>query len=500
MLKRNVIANFLGQGWTALMGLAFIPLYIKYIGIEAYGLIGLFSLLQACMSLLDMGMTPTLNREMARFTAGTYSSQSIRDLLRSIEIVALGIAIVVAGGVALGSTLIAKHWLIAHTLSVEVVAQAITVMGMIIALRLIEAIYRSCIVGLQRQVLFNIINSFLATFRFGGAVVVLILISPTVEAYFIWHVLVSLLTIGTLAAVVYGSLHRAERRARFSCTAILSVWRFAGGMIGISFLAFMLTHVDKILLSKLLSLGEYGQYTLAAIVAGALFLIVGPITQAFYPRLCEVQAQGDSAALSDTYHMGAQLVSVLAGSVGIQLILFSDTFLQLWTQDPELAAKVAPLVSLLTLGNLLNGMVHMPYHVQLAHGWTSFGLKVNAVAVLIIVPAILWATPQYGAEGAAWAWVTLNAGYVLIVSYYMFRRVLCADRWRWITQDLMAPLCASLVVSLLLKHSSTLADATALNQLLLLTLTALLSIVAATFAAGHVRGHLLKVLKSFRKH
>jgi hypothetical protein len=26
MLKRNLIANYLGQGWTALMGLAFIPL------------------------------------------------------------------------------------------------------------------------------------------------------------------------------------------------------------------------------------------------------------------------------------------------------------------------------------------------------------------------------------------------------------------------------------------------------------------------------------------
>jgi hypothetical protein len=53
------------------MGLAFIPLYIKYHGIEAYGLIGLFALLQAWLGLLDMGMTPILGREMARFTGGT---------------------------------------------------------------------------------------------------------------------------------------------------------------------------------------------------------------------------------------------------------------------------------------------------------------------------------------------------------------------------------------------------------------------------------------------
>lgn len=70
MLKRNLIANYLGQGWNALMGLAFVPLYIKYLGMEAYGLIGLFALLQAWLSLLDMGMTPTLNPEMARFSGG----------------------------------------------------------------------------------------------------------------------------------------------------------------------------------------------------------------------------------------------------------------------------------------------------------------------------------------------------------------------------------------------------------------------------------------------
>ena len=85
-IKNNLIANYLGQGWVALMGLAFIPLYIRYLGMEAYGLIGLFAVIQAWMTLLDMGMTPTLNREMARYTAGAHSSQSIRDLLRSLEI------------------------------------------------------------------------------------------------------------------------------------------------------------------------------------------------------------------------------------------------------------------------------------------------------------------------------------------------------------------------------------------------------------------------------
>jgi O-antigen/teichoic acid export membrane protein len=79
LLKRNVIANYLGQGWPALMGLAFIPLYIRYLGVEAWGLVGFMSMMQAWLTLLDMGLTPTLSREMARFKADVHSSRQTNE-------------------------------------------------------------------------------------------------------------------------------------------------------------------------------------------------------------------------------------------------------------------------------------------------------------------------------------------------------------------------------------------------------------------------------------
>ena len=45
-LKKNIAANFAGSVWQALMGLIFIPIYIKFMGIEAWGLIGFFATLQ----------------------------------------------------------------------------------------------------------------------------------------------------------------------------------------------------------------------------------------------------------------------------------------------------------------------------------------------------------------------------------------------------------------------------------------------------------------------
>src|SRR5215216_3771623 len=86
-IRNNLIANFLGRGWAALMGIVFIPLYIKFMGIESYGLVGFFTTLQAVFALLDLGLTTTLNREIARYSALAEKSQDMRDLVRTLEII-----------------------------------------------------------------------------------------------------------------------------------------------------------------------------------------------------------------------------------------------------------------------------------------------------------------------------------------------------------------------------------------------------------------------------
>jgi hypothetical protein len=69
-LRANLIANYLGQGWTAVMGLAFVPMYIHYLGMEAYGLIGLFAVMQAWMSLLVATCKhPRPDLQTSRFSA-----------------------------------------------------------------------------------------------------------------------------------------------------------------------------------------------------------------------------------------------------------------------------------------------------------------------------------------------------------------------------------------------------------------------------------------------
>jgi O-antigen/teichoic acid export membrane protein len=495
-LKRNLVANYLGQGWSVIMSLAFIPIYIKYLGAESFGLIGLFVVLQTSISLLDMGMKSVLVREMARFTGGAHSAQSIRDLLRSIEVIVFGIAVFIASGIALSANWIATSWLQAKSLPVDVITKVFMLMGLVTAIRFMESVYYSCVIGLQRHVFYNVFYSAIATLRGLGAVGVLVWISASIEAFFIWQGLVSIISLIIFMVLTYASLLPAERAGKFSLVALRGIWKFSGGSVGITLLAILLMQVDKILLSKLLSLEEYGYFALVTIIAGGLFTVITPIIQSFYPRLCELRVRNDQVGLINTYHKGAQLISVFGGSVAIVIILFSEIFLRLWTQDPELAQRNATLLSLLILGNLLNGLMQIPCHTQLAYGWTSLMIRMYIIATAIIIPAILWVTPRFGVEGAAWVWVSLNAGFVLIGINFMYRRILRTEKWRWYIQDMLTPLLAGTAAAsfLLLLWS---VEKNILNDTVLLILAGSITLAATMLSAQYTRQHINYLWQSY---
>ena len=109
-LKANITANFIGNAWSALIGLLFVPIYLNYIGAEGYGLIGIFASLQVVLSLLDSGLSTTLNKEMSRLSVLPQKEQQMQNLVKTLGNVYWGMALV-AGLIALCiSPLLARYW------------------------------------------------------------------------------------------------------------------------------------------------------------------------------------------------------------------------------------------------------------------------------------------------------------------------------------------------------------------------------------------------------
>jgi O-antigen/teichoic acid export membrane protein len=445
MLKRNIVANFVGQAWRGLIAVAFVPLYVHYLGIESYALIGIFTLLLGWLSVVDTGLRATLSREMARFVGGALDGTAIRDVLRTIEVIVLAFGFLSALAIWGAAGYLAK-WVHPEHLSLQTVTFAFAVMGFVIMLAFSEGMYLGCLSGMQRQVTENAINVVFGTMRSVGAALIIVFISRTVAAFFVWQGLVSLISITVAATIVYRVLPAGQRPARPSWSVISSCWRFAVGVTVVSFVWFLSAQIDKIMLSRTLSLADFGYYTMAATVAGLIGMLARPVTAAFWPRLTQLVAQGDNAGVRASYHAAAQIVTVLSATTAALLAAFSYHLLLLWTRDPALSAEVAPLLRILALGVFVQSMAIVPTYLQLAYGWTSLSVLSGVAALCLMIPAMLWTIPRYGTLGAAWSWVVLMLVYTSMAVILMHRRILRGEGVRWCLADVLGPASAAAAV------------------------------------------------------
>jgi O-antigen/teichoic acid export membrane protein len=104
-------------------------------------------------------------------------------------------------------------------------------------------------------------------------------------------------------------------------------------------------------------------------------------------------------------------------------------------------------VSILICGTAINGLMSLPYALQLAFGWTKLSFFKTLIAVILLVPLIIYMTVHYGAMGAAIAWLVLNIGVVFFEIPIMHRRLLRKEKWRWYLQDVCLPLVVCVFIA-----------------------------------------------------
>lgn len=494
LVRRNVIANASGKIWAAGLSLAMVPIQIRFVGIEAYGLLGLFQSLIAVFSLLDLGLGSALNRQLAQYSMQSDRAQEMRNLLRTVEYVYWAIGAAIGLGVALLAAPIADHWLQAAKMPRQQVIDALSLMGILIACQWPRALYHAGLMGLQNQVTLNAVSAVIATLLNVGGILILWLVSPSITALLIWYLAISIVETLLAAWLLQRALPLAPAPAAFAPHLLRELWRYAAGMTGISAMSIILTQIDKIILSRVLSLEAFGYYSLAWRLAAGLYYLIGPVTAAFFPRFSQLAVSGDKEELTRLYHKGCQLMSVAVLPATAILALFPAQLLLLWTRDPLVVTNSSTILGVLALGTALNGVMGLPAALQFAHGWTRLVLVFNTVAVLLLAPLIYLMATRYGGIGAAGVWLVLNAGYVMVMLRLMHKRLLPGQLAAWARRDFGAPLLAAFtaagVCKLLLPET-----ASVVAMSVAIATASAASVLAAAYAATDIRTAALALLQ-----
>lgn len=435
-LKINILANYASQIYVTVVGIVMVPLYVRYMGAEAYGLVGFFAMLQAWFQLLDIGLTPTMARETARFNGGAADGDSLRRLLRALEGIFLGIALFGGGAMALCAGDIADHWLKVQQLPLTEVQSSIRLMAMIVALRWVCGLYRGAVTGFERIVWLSGFNVTVSTFRFVLVLPYLMYVGSKPTDFFRFQAVLAVIELAVLVFITYQLLpKKSVSRTPWDWAPLRSVLKFSLSIAFTSSVWVLVTQTDKLLLSKLLPLSDYAYFTLAVLVASGVIVISGPISVALLPRLTRLSSEGNDVALVALYRNATQLVTVIAIPAALVLAFFAEQVLSAWTGNHDIAAKAAPVLSLYALGNGVLALSAFPYYLQYAKGDLKLHLIGNVIFILLLIPALIVATLHFGTIGAGWAWLAANSVYFLLWIPLVHKRFAPGLHWQWLKHD-----------------------------------------------------------------
>lgn len=419
-LKINVLASYASQIYLVVISIAILPIYMKYMGAEAYGLVGFFAMLQGLFSLLDFGLTPTISRQTAQYNAGVETALGFRQLFRALSVIFTGIACIGGGSLFYFNHYIAEHWLKLENLAISDVLFSLQIMAVCVALRWMTGLYRGVISGFERIVWLSINNIVIATLRFPGVLLYMHYFGFTIQSFFIFQFIVAITEFFILAFKAYLLLPKIDQKEiiGWSFSPVKPILSFALTIAFTSSIWVLLTQLDKFVLSGILPLSEYGYFTLAVLVAGGILQIGAPISSAIMPRMARLQGEKKYQELKSVYLGATAFVTVVVVTAGIVLAALAKPVLYVWTGDVILSEKAAPILQLYALGNAILTLGAFPYYLQYAKGNLRLHFIGNLVTAIVLIPVIMWAAKNYGAIGAGWTWMLIQLTYLIFwVSY-----------------------------------------------------------------------------------
>jgi O-antigen/teichoic acid export membrane protein len=274
-------------------------------------------------------------------------------------------------------------------------------------------------------------------------------VAPTAPVLFSALAGCALLQALALRVLTWAALEPAPHPRSVTASPLAPVAGFATGMAILSLTGFALAQMDKIVLSRALPLAAFGHYSLAASAAAGLYLAIAPVFAAIFPRLSELLERGAMDDLRALYHAGSQAMATLVLPAALVLGSRSELVIWAWTGDLRASRAAALPFALLVAGTAVNGLMHVPYALQLSAGWTRLGIRLNLTLLALGLPTLILLAPRHGAVTGAAAWLGINVVYLSVGAPLTHRRLLPGATARWLLADLGAPaLAAAFVVGL----------------------------------------------------
>lgn len=405
LLRKNLIANYLGVGWLSVLQFLTIPLYLKILGDDAWGLLSIVLTIYVFIVVIGSGMSQVLPREIA-IRNNSESKEMLWDIAVSFERIFWVTAFLFSAVVFLLSDTLVRHWIKLGSISYEDALLAFQLLSLQLVIQWPIACYHGFLLGLNEHAKLNKIQVFFTTIKHAACILSLIFIESSVFVYQVVFLLLSASEILYTKTASWQLLGADKNSCKWNAVEMKKVLNFVSGMTFTVLVGGALVQADKLLLSGLLPVSSFGYYSVASVLSLALLQAVYPMTRSAYPIFSDLIKKKQSLIEINEKLMKILMATLLPAAIFISV--FSSDILQLWTGNEQLVDEVSIVLSLLVIGTLINGVYNIPYTVYLASGNSRMPLLINIASLICIVILLPFLFDMFGIYGAASSWMITN--------------------------------------------------------------------------------------------
>jgi len=445
----NACANIVGKAITVFSIYIFIPLYIKFLGEESYGLVGFFATLQAALALLGGGFSNSIRREFASGEDNNENRLRKYQLLRSVEALFFLIGMFIILLVWLGTDFIVYQWLKGNSISPDVIKTSIRMMGISIGMHICSNLYTGGLLGLEKHVTFNIIQSIFKLFKGFGAVMVLWLVMPDIRLFLLWNILVDAINLAVIRSVVISAL-KSDVGLYWNIKLIGNIKSILSYTVGVFFIAIFATinsQLDKVLVSKFLTLAQLGIYSVAFSISQIPTLITTSIVNAIFPTFTYYYSVNEVEKLKTSFKNYYNIFLIFSISIGFFMAFYMKDLLTVWIRNSSVVEQAYIAAIILVLGNTILSLQVIPDNYLLACKNT----KIINLRNLLTTPLMFIVMPlliiKFELIGAAFSYFVITLIGTVFYNNYIYFNFIDKNIPAWIFKYNIIPALIALLMA-----------------------------------------------------
>lgn len=400
LIFRNTALNFLGLVVPLAVGFLSIPLVVRALGTQRFGILSLVWVVFGYFGLFDLGLGRTATKYISE-ALGREQTERLPGYLWTTVALQAAMGLAAAAALWVAAPVISGRFLNIPAGFVGETVLTLRLVGLSLPVMFVSASFRGVLEASQR---FDLVNAVKVPVN------VLFYVLPLVGVALglaLPGIVVLLLVSRAAALVVWGALsvrvHPVLRaRPAVQRSLVRTLFSFSG-WLGLSSVLYAVTSsMDRLVIGSLITVEAVTYYSAPYEAINRVGVIPGSLSMVLFPAFSYLDAGRDGGRAEALFARSMKFILLTTGPLFLYLIFFARGFLTLWL-GPDFAAASGLVVQFLAAGFLINAVIAVPNNYLLGIGRVDIAPKYQAVELAAYAALALAGAKLWGIKGVALA-------------------------------------------------------------------------------------------------